>query len=42
VDKAELIVSMSKPNMLYSLVVFAWGYNILNIQNGIGGLAYSY
>lgn len=42
VDKAELIVSMTKPNMLYSLVVFAWGYNILNIQNGIGGLAYSY
>jgi len=42
VDKAELVVSMTKPNMQYSLVVFAWGYNILNIQNGIGGLAYSY
>lgn len=42
VDKAELIVSMSRPNQNYNFVVYAWGYNILRISNGLGGLAYSY
>ena len=42
VDKAELIVSMSRPSQNYNLVVYAWGYNILRVSNGLGGLAYSY
>jgi len=42
VDKAELVVSMSRPTQNYNLVVYAWGYNILRISNGLGGLAYTY
>lgn len=42
VDKVELIVSLTRPTKNYNLVVFAWGYNILRIQNGLGGLVYSY
>lgn len=42
VDKAELIISMSRPSQNYNLVVYAWGYNILRIHNGLGALAYSY
>jgi hypothetical protein len=42
VDKAELIVNMSRPSINYNLVVYAWGYNILRIANGLGSLAYSY
>jgi len=42
VDKVELIVSLTRPTKNYNLVVFAWGYNILRIQNGLGGLVYTY
>jgi hypothetical protein len=42
VDKAELILAISRPSKMYQVVVFAWGYNILRIQNGLGGLVYSY
>jgi hypothetical protein len=42
VDKVELIVSLTRPTVNYNLVVFAWGYNILRIQDGLGGLVYSY
>lgn len=42
VDKAELIISMSRPSQNYNLVVYAWGYNVLRVSNGLGGLAYSY
>lgn len=42
VDKIELIVSLSRPTANYNLVVFAWGYNIFRIQNGLGGLVYTY
>jgi hypothetical protein len=42
VDKAELIVSMSKASKNYNIVVYAWGYNILRVQNGLGTLAYTY
>lgn len=42
VDKVELIVSLSRPSVNYNLVVFAWGYNMLRIQNGLGGLVYTY
>lgn len=42
IDKAELILYLTKPSQNYNAVVYAWGYNILNIQNGLGGLAYSY
>jgi hypothetical protein len=42
VDKVELIVSLTRPTVNYNLVVFAWGYNILRVQNGLGGLVYSY
>jgi hypothetical protein len=42
VDKAELILSLTRPSKNYQALVFAWGYNILRIQNGLGGLVYSY
>jgi hypothetical protein len=42
VDKAELIISMSRPTQNYNLVVYAWGYNVLRVSNGLGSLAYSY
>lgn len=42
VDKVELIVSLTRPTKNYNLVVFAWGYNILRIENGLGGLVYTY
>lgn len=42
VDKVELIVSLTRPTKNYNLVVFAWGYNIMRIQNGLGGLVYTY
>ena len=42
VDKVELMVSLTRPTKNYNLVVFAWGYNILRIQNGLGGLVYTY
>jgi hypothetical protein len=42
VDKVELMVSLTRPTRNYNLVVFAWGYNILRIQNGLGGLVYTY
>lgn len=42
VDKGELIVSLTRPSKNYNLVIFAWGYNILKIHNGLGGLVYSY
>lgn len=42
IDKAELIISMSRPEQNYNLVVYAWGYNILRIHKGLGALAYSY
>lgn len=42
VDKAELILAVSRPGKMYQVVVFAWGYNVLRIQNGLGGLVYSY
>lgn len=42
VDKAELVISMSRPTKNYSLVVFAWGYNLLRMQNGMASLVYHY
>jgi hypothetical protein len=42
IDKAELIVSLTRPTRNYNLVVYAWGYNILRIENGLGGVVYSY
>jgi hypothetical protein len=42
VDKAELILGLTKPDTNYNVVCYAWGYNILRIGGGIGGLAYTY
>lgn len=42
IDKTELLVSLTRPTKNYNLVVFAWGYNILRVDKGLGGLVYSY